>query len=204
MNNALLSLIAAGALLGSALPASQPASPQTPLREVMGIQFDRYYTLTYFAVLEGLYADGVSDDVLESLTRTDEVSNYPELFIWQCPICMPAYNAFLHYGERQPFQGLKTRINTFGKGLSEAMRERCLAEDKLVRFGALNELVERWVGKRLDSMRLTDEERNTWEDGFAQRRKKGMATLQSMQGAGAYAGLETCALCDAAADASAK
>ena len=71
--------------------------------------------------------------------------------------------------------------------------ERCLSEDKLVRFGALNELVEGWVGRRLDTMRLTEEEQQVWEDGFALRRKKGMATMQSMQGAGAYAGLETCA-----------
>ncbi len=193
-----------GALVSTSLALLQPASPvQIPPREVVGIEFDEFYSLTYFAVLEGLYTDGVSDDVLKSLTRTDEVSNYPELFIWQCPICMPAFNAFMHYGKRQPFMGIKARVDTFGAGLSEEMRLRCLAEDKLVRFGALNELVEGWVDRRLASMRLTEGEQNRWEQGFVERRKKGMATMQSMQGAGAYAGLKTCALCNAAADASA-
>jgi hypothetical protein len=52
----------------------------------------------FHAVLEGLYTDGVSNEVVDKILKPDLLAN----FVHQCPLCHPAYQAFLLYRDRQP------------------------------------------------------------------------------------------------------
>ncbi len=177
-------------------PRSEPEPAQDggiPLSEVTGI--DDHYQLVFMAVLEGLYRDGVATDVVDALLVKEDPDGFHSLFVYACPICMPAVNAFLAYRGRPELLGLKLPRDTLGDGLSEDTRARCLSLDLVTRFEALNKLVERWVAERLDSMRLTDEEKEVWRYGFEKRRKTGMSFLSASKG---FLGMKTCAICDAA------
>lgn len=180
-------------------PTTKPEPAQEggiPLSAVTGI--DDYYQLVFMAVLEGLYRDGVTTDVVDALLVKQEEKGFHSLFVLSCPICMPTVNAFLAYRSRPELVGFKLERDTLGDGLSEDLRARCLSADLTARFDALNALVKRWVAERLDSMRLTDEEKSRWRLGFEERRKKGMSYLGDAPG---FIGAETCTVCDAANDA---
>ena len=162
--------------------------------------------LVFFAVLEGLYRDGVSNesvDIILAREEVDEGERYTH-FIYGCPLCQPALNAFLVYRQRPAFYAWKGLADTFGPGLPDGERAGLGSPDMATRLEVLNVLIERWVKARLDRSRPTAEERETWSRQLEASRKKGMAILQESQQAGlagSYAGMKGCAVCDAANEA---
>lgn len=160
--------------------------------------FDEFHRLVYFAVLEGLYSDGVPDEVVEGLMIEEQGT--PALFVYDCPICNPALDAFTTYRERPIWKHYKDRPDTFGRDYPAESRARALAEEKSVRLELLNGMIQGWIARRLESMRLTPDELARWKEGFEIRRKRGMESLARYQGEGQgrYAGMKGCAVCDAA------
>ena len=81
-------------LLLAACSAPQAAEPQqTPFRQILGQS--SFHTssqrLIFHAVLRGLYEDGVRDDVIARLTRTDAATGMPYSFVYACPCaCLPS------------------------------------------------------------------------------------------------------------------
>jgi len=165
---------------------------------------DEFDQEIFFAVLEGLYRDGVSDEVVEKILVTDEITGYPANFVWCCPICMPALDAFNLYRARPGFAAIKARKDTFGEGLSDEVVARLGSPVMQVRQGAIRELVEGWVRRRVDAHRLTYDERLRFEENMRLRREQGMAWLISYQEqglGGSYVEMSDCAFCDGANDA---
>src|SRR5437660_7208174 len=97
----------------------QGAGPPRPNNVHVSWVQSRASQLVFFAVLEGPYRDGVSNEVVDSIIpgkgRFD-----PEHFVYACPICHPAFEAFRLYRQREDFYGLKAPVNTFGPGLDHA------------------------------------------------------------------------------------
>lgn len=113
--------------------------------------------LVFFSVLEGLYRDGVSQELVKALIPEEEMTHS---FVYACPLCHPTFEALLIYAQRRPFYGQKGGdVDTFGGGLDTALAKRLKSEDPNTRRAALQNLVMRWVDQRLDMMRLSDEER---------------------------------------------
>ncbi|HLX61676.1 MAG TPA: hypothetical protein VKX17_10375 [Planctomycetota bacterium] len=124
--------------------------------------------MVFHAVLEGLYADGVSnEDVDRILPR--------EHFVYACPLCEPAYAAFAAYRARPEFQNRKAPISTFGKGLDPAISEKLKSKEVSTRRWTIGALIQGWVQKRLESMRLTPEESAEWNGRLGALHKQGMA-----------------------------
>jgi hypothetical protein len=158
----------------------------------------------FFAVLEGLYVDGVSNEAVDAILAEDPVSGRPANFVWACPICMPAYEALRVYRARPAFVTKKLVVDTFGPGIDPAVLARLTRGDLASRQSAIMELVQSWTARRLDSMRLTDAERDGWRLEMEMRRKKGMEMLYSYRdgpNAGSYAQMKACPFCDAANEA---
>jgi hypothetical protein len=154
----------------------------------------------FFAVLEGLYHDGVSNEVVDRIVVIDDQTKYPANFVWGCPACMPAYEAFRTYRARTAFND-KLGRDTFGPGLPPEVVAELEAVDLAVSQAALEELIRGWVSRRMDELRLTPEERETWKEEMAELRKKGMGFLQQYQRGGlggSYAGMKTCPICEGA------
>jgi hypothetical protein len=154
----------------------------------------------FFAVLEGLYEDGVSSEAVDAITAKDPEHGYPANFVWACPVCMPAYEAMLTYRARPRFD-FKKGPQDFGPGLDEATMARLTTGEIAERQQAIMGLVERWLARRIEARRLTQVERDVWREEMAMRRKKGMSMLQSYQQQGmkgSYAKMKACPFCDGA------
>lgn len=188
------------------LVATPQAEPREPLEPPAAGTFDRYHQGIFFAVLEGLYRDGVSSAAARAIVERDAVSGYPISFVQGCPICMPALDAFQLYLARPPFLSRKIPSDTFGQGLDAALEARLTGADRLARRAALRELVERWVGDWLERQHLDPLERTEWERALAGRAEKGMAMLADFQrtGLGLYGDFDECPLCAGAEAGSAQ
>ncbi len=177
--------------------------------------------LLFTSILEGLYTDGVKNDVVDMILLTDDGegpgrANFPIHFVPACPICIPAIDAFRTYRNRVDLWSMnikkatkrEDRKDNFGSGLSKIMRDRILSKDAETRMSAMAELTQRWVNRKLVSMRLTEAEHEEWKKNLALGRKRGMSGLQ-----GKWAKLyprkklngyqmKTCPFCDGAFGAS--
>ena len=162
--------------------------------------------LVFFAVLEGLYEDGVSTDDVDRILAVDPKTKawrFEEHFVYGCPLCMPAFDAMALYRSRPVFHGRKDSADTFGPGLEPALKKKLESAQKSDQLEAIQTLVNRWVGRRLDSMRLTKDEREQWTAVIEEGRQKGMGLLQTAQAGNRneYLGWKGCAICDGSAGA---
>jgi hypothetical protein len=157
----------------------------------------------FFAVLEGLYEDGVENDVVDALLQPDPETGSPMSFVWGCPICMPSFDALRLYRAR-PRLTDKLERDTFGPGLAPVVRERLLSSSFEERQRALEPLVRSWVERRMARLRLDDAERAIWRREIETRAKDGMGQLAMARErgwAGALGRVGECALCRGAESA---
>lgn len=169
--------------------------------------YDELQRQIFFAVLEGLYVEGVSNEAVDAICAIDPVHGYTANFVWSCPICMPAYEAFALYRARPPFRTRKGGGDTFGAGLAPDEVERITTGDIAERQKAIMELVGRWTQRRVESLRLTPDERAQWDVKLGAMREKGMAILDQYRASGlggSYAQMKECPFCDAANEPFAK
>jgi hypothetical protein len=153
--------------------------------------------LIFFAVLEGLYRDGVHNDEVDLIIPPGKDGRGKfdlDNFVYACPLCHPAFEAFSQYRRRELFYGLKAQLDTFGPGLDEAVRTQLRSPDAEKRRQAIQGLINRWVARRLEMMRLTDAERADITREMEQGRKQGMNGLKpATQGAQSRT---NCPICD--------
>lgn len=167
----------APALAALLLTADTPRTPPPP-----PWQDDPVCRMVFHAVLEGLYEDGVPDAVVDAVVPRDPKPGadlVKRSFVAQCPLCHPVYEAFAVYQKRPAFAG-STRA-TFGKGLTADEVKALTADDSRTRLQALAPLVQRWVGRRLEAMRLTAEEKADWTAKLKDRSGQGRAILSRVQ-----------------------
>lgn len=162
--------------------------------------------LVFFAVLEGLYEDGVSTHDVERILAVDprtKQPQYSEHFVGACPLCLPAFDAFQLYRSRPMFYGRKEAIDKFGPGLEPILTKKLHSNQKTDQLESIQTMVNRWVSRRLDSMRLAKDEREQWTAVIEDGRKSGMQRLQQAQAGNQneYIGWKGCAICDGTAGA---
>src|SRR5882672_11093313 len=101
-------------------PAPKPA--ETPAAEpAADWKEDPVCQMVFFAVLEGLYTDGVPDDVVDSIVPRqpkDSTNPIKTSFVVLCPLCHPVFEAFSVYQQRPKFNSDEKKRNAFGKGLA--------------------------------------------------------------------------------------
>lgn len=175
-------------------PAQSPTPPVAELVKTrQGLQpppsdwkGDPVCQMVFFAVLEGLYTDGVSDDVVAAVLR-GENGKISEVFVDKCPLCYPVYEAFVLYQKRQTFVGA-TKQNTFGKGVSADLANRLKSTDIIrTQVPALTELLRPWVERKLTTTHLTDEQKKDLSTRLLKRRDEGNNLVLTYK---------RCAICD--------
>src|ERR1043165_2394417 len=155
-------------------PAKKETKPPADWKE------DPVCKMVFFAVLEGLYEDGVSSEAADSVVgkTKDSATEIKQTFVFQCPLCHPVYEAFRLYQQRPTF---RDKGDTFGKGL-EAKLERGLRDKALrTRQAALQTVVHRWVERRLTRMGLSAEEKLAWARQLGERSRQGDALLSTLR-----------------------
>jgi len=173
--------------------------------------FDETRRFIFYAVLEGLYEDGVSNlDVDQILMRREHESYFH--FIYACPICTSTIWALQAYRSRpEGFYSLKMgRSATFGPGLPEDIQKQLYSENPHERLTAINTLVKKWMDRRIEQSHLSEPARKELLESLEKKRKEGMAALTSFRhhehgpNSGpeftepAYIDLDECAVCNGA------
>jgi hypothetical protein len=191
-----------------AKPPAEPAEAKKPA-EKNAVTEVAVNQMVFFAVLEGLYTDGVSNEVVDLILHIDPKTKAPrfnEHFVDHCPLCHPAFDAFVLYRSRPSFSLARKdgRNDTFGCGLGPGIVAQLKSAERADRRAAIQTLVTTWVSRRLESMRLTAEEREEWAKGIEEGRRQGMGFLRQYQGGGPkgpYADWKGCPVCDGTAGA---
>jgi hypothetical protein len=224
--------LAAPATLGAALAlllaarGAPPALAPAPLAAATeGAWFESDWgQLVFFAVLEGLYVDGVQPDVVRAVLHgppgselaPSEAGATPDgeawwrhelsttLFVPACPLCTPALVAFETYAARGPlhvkaWDANGRPLDTFGPGLPDDVVARLQSPDRTERLAGLQALVSRWIARRLDFARATEAEREELRHWMEDGRKRGMDQLGALRrslDAAAATSWPRCATCD--------
>jgi hypothetical protein len=163
--------------------------------------FEELQRQIFFAVLEGLYVDGVSNEAVDAVCAVDPFHGYPANFVQGCPICMPALDAFSLYRSRPPFKGNKAQADTFGAGLAPEELARITTGDIGERQEAIMDLVGHWMERRVGMLRLSPDERAKWDVMLGAMRKKGTAILAQYRDSGlggSYSQMKECPFCNGA------
>ncbi|MBA4190960.1 MAG: hypothetical protein C0467_23485 [Planctomycetaceae bacterium] len=178
-------LMFAGVIATFALSAQHPVAadppalpiPKPPAAKAIDWKDDPVCQMVFFAVLEGLYRDGVTDDVVEYIvpkTPNPEKDSLRKNFIPECPICHPVYEAFALYQRRPNFKDDGKR-NAFGKGELSPEIVKAFKSDILqtrVKEG-IQPLVGKYVAAHLAKMNLSAEEKQEWSKKLMERVEQG-------------------------------
>lgn len=186
--------IAVAALFAAFLPVPhpQPQDPEVPDRPG-GPQ------TIFYAVLEGLYDEGVATEDVDILLTQDPATNGFSYFVHGCPLCMPAIDAMQLYRGRPKFYGYKEASDTFGTGLPEKERQALRGDDVPARLQVLHDFIARCMKRKLASLRLTKSESERWQLVLKEMSEKGGAMLKLEQEhgrAGALAKAKGCSVCE--------
>lgn len=146
--------------------------------------------LVFHAVLEGLYADGVQNEVVDLIIPPGD-KQFSTHFVYTCPLCHPAFEAFRAYRHRpESFYGRKDDMDTFGKGLNSEFVRKLKSKNKSERLEQIRGLIEVWIARRIDTMRLNETERAELVMKLTRRLKMGMLAMEKSD-----FGAKECAIC---------
>lgn len=173
---AVLGAAAAAVAGGEACRQAAEAKPPEP----GSVTFNRFL---FFAAFEGACEDGLSEEAVEAILEKDGEGRLRN-FVHGCPVCHPVADGLRAYGMRARFC-----LDSKGEPLagppsaaSVKAMERLASSDAHDRGAALKGLVEGWVKRRMDRLRLTEKERAAWNHSMEVGMKKGTGMLPSSEG----------------------
>ena len=115
----------------------------------------------YDAVLQGLYRDRVSDEIVTNIVGKQAPQNdrktlrqrMKRSFVLDCPLCEPTFAAFLAYQSRKSdrIPNSTSGISKRAPGLTATLQRKLLSDDTETRLRGLAPLVQQWVLVKLKS-----------------------------------------------------
>jgi hypothetical protein len=174
-----LGLIVMLCQLSSADPPKGQAPKEAP-KPPPDWKEDPVCKMVFFAVLEGLYEDGVSSEAVDSVVgkTKDGKAEIKQTFVFECPLCHPVFEAFRLYQQRPQF---RDKGSSFGKGIDATLETGLRDKDRLTRQRALQTLVHRWVERRLNGMGLSEEQKKDWARRLEERSNQGAGLLAALK-----------------------
>jgi hypothetical protein len=169
------------AFSGSALGGDTPKKEASAKKE-----YNHEHRFVFYAILEGLYEDGVSDEALKLIvpdpkSMADLKDPEQTNFIPECPLCTPAFDAFCVYRARPVFVGqAASKTSTFGGGLSKETLAG-LRGSPSERRETIRQLIENYIARRLEILYLDVEDREDVTLRLRELRLKGQIALARVQ-----------------------
>jgi hypothetical protein len=159
--------------------------------------------LMFFATLETLYEQNISDATVDKLLTRDPETNQPISFVYACPVCTPVFDAFNLYRQRPKFWGNKAGLRQFS-GEPGEWNELLALPDPKKRTAALGAFTKEALERKLQSMNLTDEEREQWNQLIVAAHDQGGKLLEEYKQSGrpVPSWMERCEICEGAEEAS--
>ena len=204
VKSALITLLALGLFL-PVLAQGKP-KPETTKKNVEW-QKEEMCQFVFFAVLEGLYRDGIQNEIVDAiigekiLKKDDKVKTH---FVFRCKLCHATYEAFRTYRNRPAFMQTKG-VSTFGKGVDLAQLKKLRSNDARTRIYAMGAMVRPWIMHRIKETRKTPEEKTAMKKQFTKYAQEGSDRLRTHKKAqdGFYLDWSfygSCQACEAAKD----
>ncbi len=170
--------------LGIAAPASaapEAGSAESENDKKMSVVWrnDPLCQFVFFAVLEGLYRDGVQNEVVDLIIGEPEKENGAKVkscFVFRCELCHATYEAFRTYRSRPIFQNTYGQ-STFGKGIDPSIITKLKSEEAGSRVYAMGGLVRPWITRRIEETRKTNEEKEVMKKEFERFATEGSKQL---------------------------
>ena len=163
-------------------------------------RFSDTHKFIFFAVLEGLYNDGVGDISVAAILGESGTEN----FVIACPICGPASRAVEFYQDRPTMGGKKMVTKTFGPGLTVEERKALVGEPE-ERRELVQALISRWIEARIAASHLPEEKEKKLRENLRKYRERGTEALKRFQNGEngeflqkVYAGWDYCPSCNGA------
>jgi len=198
----------AAVILGLCQPVFSQNKPEIDTaKKQVEWQKEEMCQFVFFAVLEGLYRDGVQNEIVDAIIgekiieKDDKVKTH---FVFRCKLCHATYEAFRTYRNRLPFMQTKG-VSTFGKGVDLAQLKRLRSKDARTRIYAMGAMIRPWIMHRIKETRKTPEEKTAMKKRFMKYAQEGSDLLRRHQKAkdGFYLDWSfygSCQACEAAKD----
>lgn len=172
-----MSLATPAALAGGRTPEPAPEKAHVVWQDDPLCQF------VFFAVLEGLYRDGVQNEVVDAILAADVDSPDDKIkrcFVFKCELCHAVYEAFNLYRARPPFANAGGKV-AFGEGVDPAILEKLEGDDVRARVYAMGSLIRPWIQHRVEGTRMTDAEKAAMKKKFKEYAKEGTELLSKFR-----------------------
>ena len=204
MKDILIALFA----LALCLPLSAQDKPKPDAAKInLEWQKEEMCQFVFFAVLEGLYRDGVQNEIVDAIIgdKIEKKENKVKThFVFRCKLCHATYEAFRTYRNRPAFMQTKG-ASTFGKGTDLALVKKLSSKDARTRIYSMGGLVRPWIMHRIKETRKTPEEKTAMKKQFEQYSQEGANLLSTHKRAkdGFYLDWSfygSCQACEAAKD----
>jgi len=145
----------------AAKPPAAAATDPEPSVEPAAAEWrrDPACQLVFFAVLEGLYTDGVSDEAVNLIVPPNSgKAGVEHSFVFRCPLCHAAYEAFVLYQNRTAFNGSGEQRSTMGSTFDPKITEQLKSKEVRTRVYAMGALIRPWIEKRMNLMKLGEKD----------------------------------------------
>ncbi len=114
--------------------------------------------LVFHAVLEGLYADGVPNQVVDFIIGPPNEPNVERSFVAGCYLCHATYEAFALYRNRPIFCRTEGADTFTAAPLPPAILAHLKGTADRDRYAVLEHYLRPWLTRKLHAMRLSDAE----------------------------------------------
>ncbi len=163
--------------------SQKEAKAVAPAPDTLEWRSDPVNQMVFFAVLEGLYTDGVPNEVVDLIvsSKDDKESNVKHSFVFRCSLCHAAYEAFALYQKRPNFVATKGKANTFGTGVDPKILRDLKSDQPSVRVMAMGKMMRPWIDRRIKMMRLSPEEKTEMLVKMAQYASEGTAIFRKIK-----------------------
>ena len=194
--------------LALCLPLSAQEKPEPDAaKSNLEWQKEEMCQFVFFAVLEGLYRDGVQNEIVDAIIgdKIEKKENKVKThFVFRCKLCHATYEAFRTYRNRPAFMQTKG-ASTFGKGADLALLKQLGSKDARTRIYSMGALVRPWIMHRIKETRKTPEEKTAMKKRFEKYAQEGANLLRTHKRAkdGFYLDWSfygSCQACEAAKD----
>ncbi|MCH2379526.1 MAG: hypothetical protein MK236_08915 [Pedosphaera sp.] len=204
MKSTLIALLTLGLCLP--LLAQNKPKPDVVKRNVEW-QKEEMCQFVFFAVLEGLYRDGIQNEIVDAIIGEKIVKKENKVkthFVFRCKLCHATYEAFRTYRNRPAFMQTKG-ASTFGKGADLALLKQLGSKDARTRIYSMGALVRPWIMHRIKETRKTAVEKTAMKKQFEKYAQEGADLLKTHKRAkdGFYLDWSfygSCQACEAAKD----
>ena len=204
MKSTLIALLTLGLCLP--LLAQNKPKPDAVKRNVEW-QKEEMCQFVFFAVLEGLYRDGIQNEIVDAIIGDKIIKKENKVkthFVFRCKLCHATYEAFRTYRNRPAFMQTKG-ASTFGNGVDLNRLKKLRSNDARTRIYAMGALVRPWIMHRIKETRKTPEEKTAMKKQFTKYAQKGADLLKTHKRAkdGFYLDWSfygSCQACEAAKD----